>query len=144
MIMHRHKRNTQHIQNETKWLPFCRWHFQMHFPEWTHIYFKYNFIKICYLWTALARIMTWCRTGDNAWLEPMLIWFTMFSGAFMPVCTINIRCKFTNAVQDVHIYQINSMNCEVTWYCSTSIIPLGTSTSISPGKYFVLWVLYIA
>ena len=25
---------SQHIEADTKWLLFCRWHFQMHFPEW--------------------------------------------------------------------------------------------------------------
>ena len=24
----------KHIEAETKWTPFCRWHFQMHFLEW--------------------------------------------------------------------------------------------------------------
>ena len=36
-----------HIEAETKWLPFSRWHFQMHFLELQSLYFDGNFIEIC-------------------------------------------------------------------------------------------------
>ena len=31
----------------TKWLPFHRWHFQMHFHQWKVLYSDSNFTKIC-------------------------------------------------------------------------------------------------
>ena len=38
-----------HIEAWTEWLPYCRWHFKMHFLEWKimYMYFKYNFIERC-------------------------------------------------------------------------------------------------
>ena len=37
-----------HIKAETKWPPFSRWHFQMHFLEWKLFYFEKIFIEICF------------------------------------------------------------------------------------------------
>ena len=36
-----------HIEAETKWPPFRRRHFQMHFPEWKYLNFDSNFTEIC-------------------------------------------------------------------------------------------------
>ena len=32
----------------TKWPPFPRWHFQMHFYEWKVLCFDSNFIEVCF------------------------------------------------------------------------------------------------
>ena len=39
----------KHIEPETKWLPFRRWHFQVHLLEWKLLNFKWNFTEICCL-----------------------------------------------------------------------------------------------
>ena len=36
-----------HIEAETKWLPFTRLQFQMHFLEWKCINFDYDFTEVC-------------------------------------------------------------------------------------------------
>ena len=36
-----------HIATETKWLLFCRWHFQSRFLSWKLLHFDLNFTKIC-------------------------------------------------------------------------------------------------
>ena len=36
-----------HIESETKWSPFCRRHFQVHFVEWKLLNFNHNFPEIC-------------------------------------------------------------------------------------------------
>ena len=36
-----------HIEAETKWPPFCRRHFQMHFLEWKCLNIDYNFTEVC-------------------------------------------------------------------------------------------------
>ena len=35
------------LKVETKWLPFCRWHFQIHFLAWKLLDFDSNFTEIC-------------------------------------------------------------------------------------------------
>ena len=37
----------KHIEAETKWLPFARWHFQMPFRKWKCINFNKDFSEIC-------------------------------------------------------------------------------------------------
>ena len=38
-----------HIEAQTKWPPFPRQHFQMHFLEWKCMNFHYDFIEVCSL-----------------------------------------------------------------------------------------------
>ena len=37
----------KHIEAETKWTPFRRRHFQMHFLEWKYVNFYYDFTEVC-------------------------------------------------------------------------------------------------
>ena len=37
----------QHIEAETKWTPFRRRHFEVHFIEWKCLNSDWNFIEIC-------------------------------------------------------------------------------------------------
>ena len=37
----------KHIEAETKWTPFRRRHFQMHFLEWKYVNFDYDFTEVC-------------------------------------------------------------------------------------------------
>ena len=39
----------EHIEDETEWPPFSRWHFLGHVRQWKHFNFKYNFTEICSL-----------------------------------------------------------------------------------------------
>ena len=64
----------------TKWTPFRRQHFQMHFLEWKFLNFDSNFTEVpkCPIdnkW-ALVQIMSRCQTGDKPLSEPMLTQFT--------------------------------------------------------------------
>ena len=36
----------------TKWSPFRRWCFQVHFREWKGLYFDYNFTEVCSMMTS--------------------------------------------------------------------------------------------
>ena len=36
-----------HIEAETIWPPFCRWHIQMQIVEWKYMNFDWNFTEIC-------------------------------------------------------------------------------------------------
>ena len=64
----------------TKWMPFCRWYFQMHFHEWKFCIL----IKISPKFVpkhpidnnpALVQIMAWRWIGDKPLSVPMLSWF---------------------------------------------------------------------
>ena len=37
----------KHIKAGTKWLPFCRQHFQMNFLQWKSLHFDSNFSEMC-------------------------------------------------------------------------------------------------
>ena len=39
--------NGQHIEAETRWPPFSRQHFQMHFLQWKYMNFNQNFTEVC-------------------------------------------------------------------------------------------------
>ena len=41
----------QHIEAETRWLPFSRWHFQMPFLEWKCINFDWDFTVVRSQWS---------------------------------------------------------------------------------------------
>ena len=65
----------------TKWLPFRRQHFQMHFHEWKLLYFDSNFTEVVpkdpiINKSALVQVMAWRRSGDKPLLESMLTQFT--------------------------------------------------------------------
>ena len=38
----------KHIEAETKWTPFRRRHFQVHFREWKYLNSDYNFNEVCF------------------------------------------------------------------------------------------------
>ena len=37
----------KHIETKTKWPPFSRWHFRMHFLEWRCKNFDWDFTEVC-------------------------------------------------------------------------------------------------
>ena len=43
----RMQRGNQCIRAKTKWPPFCRRHFQIHFPVWKYLNFDPNFTQLC-------------------------------------------------------------------------------------------------
>ena len=74
----------------TRWPPFCRKNFQMHFWLWKWLNFEYNFSEVCsqasnwqvsigsgngmvqnrwlttYItWSALVQVMAWCRANES-------------------------------------------------------------------------------
>ena len=57
-----------HLGAWTRWLSFCRWHFQMHFLDGKFLYFDLNFIGLC---SQRVQVMAWCRRGhyldQNQW-----------------------------------------------------------------------------
>ena len=70
-----------YIDAETKWTPFCRRHFQMHFLEWKYMNFRIS-IKTSLKFVpkdpinntlALVQIMAWCRPGDKPLSEAMMV-----------------------------------------------------------------------
>ena len=58
-----------HIEAETKWPTFSRWHFQMHFLVWKCINLEVRINNI----PALVQIMAWRRIGDKPLSEPMMV-----------------------------------------------------------------------
>ena len=66
-----------HIEAETKWPPFRRWHFHMHFLECKGM--NFNSISLKFVprgqinnTPALVQIMAWLQPGDNPLPEPMM------------------------------------------------------------------------
>ena len=64
----------------TKWPPFCRRYFQMHFREWKVFYFDKSSLKVFCKGpignnAALVKIMAWHRIGDKPLSEPILTLF---------------------------------------------------------------------
>ena len=41
------RNQTSHIEAETKWVPFSRWHFQLHFRELKCVNFDEDFTEVC-------------------------------------------------------------------------------------------------
>ena len=68
----------QHIEAETRWTPFHRRHFEMHFLDWKiliPIKISLKFVPkgpINYI-PALVQIMDWRRPGDKPLSEPMMV-----------------------------------------------------------------------
>ena len=54
----------QHTEAKRKWLPFRRWHFQVHFLEWKVLNFRWNFSEICSLGSII----------DNMNRQQAIIW----------------------------------------------------------------------
>ena len=70
-----------HIESETKWMPFRRWHFQVHFLEnvWVPVKISLKFVPKGAINNipALVQIMTWRRSGDKPLSEAMMGGFLM-------------------------------------------------------------------
>ena len=69
----------QLISSWTKWPPFCRCHFQIHFYEWKVLYFDILIFvpkEPIDNDTELVKVMVWRRTGDKPLPEPMLTQLT--------------------------------------------------------------------
>ena len=67
-----------HIEAETKWPPFCRRHFQVHFLNdnvwiWIKVSLKSVPKSPVNNIPALVWIMAWCRPGDKALSEPFMV-----------------------------------------------------------------------
>ena len=90
----------KHIEAETIWPPFYRWHFQIHFCEWKiwiliEISLKFVPKGTIDNMQALVQVMAWHRTGDKPLLEPMVTQFNdtymrhllSVSSFFIEVCT---------------------------------------------------------
>ena len=77
--------NTLRNEAETKWQPFRRWPFQMHFLNghvWIWIQSSLKFVPMGPINNipAMVQIMAWRPIGDNPLSEPML---TRFTDAYM-------------------------------------------------------------
>ena len=64
-----------HIEAETKWPQFSRWHFQMHFLEWKCINFDRCFTEVCSQGSNIPAMvqMAWRRPGDKPLSGPMMV-----------------------------------------------------------------------
>ena len=65
-----------HIEAETKWLPFSRWHFHVHFLQWKCMNFDKDFTYVCSEGSnnipALVQIALH-QSGDKPLSEPMMV-----------------------------------------------------------------------
>ena len=64
----------QRIEAETKWPPFSRWHFQMHFHQWkflNSLLISLKFVPMNI--PALVQIMACCLVGTKPLSEPMMV-----------------------------------------------------------------------
>ena len=80
-----------HIEAETRWTSFFRWHFQMHLLEWKYIPIKiWLFVPSVPIdsITPLVQIMAWCRPGYKPLSEPMM--------ASLPTHICGTRSQFEN------------------------------------------------
>ena len=66
------------IETETKWPPFSRRYFQMHFLEWKCMNFEWDFTELfpkgqITKIRALVQMMAWRRIGDEPLSEPVIV-----------------------------------------------------------------------
>ena len=62
-----------HIGIRTKWLPFCRWHFQKHFLVGKYVYLVSIWIEFCSSGSncpALVVVMAWCCQTTGHYMNP--------------------------------------------------------------------------
>ena len=83
----------------TKWPPFRRRNFQMHFHEWNVLCFDLNFNDVCSKGpidnnSTLVQVMAWHRTGDKPFPEPNQCW----SSSLTHICGTR--------VDDLVLYQL--------------------------------------
>ena len=86
-----------HIEAKTKWLPFCKQHFQLHFLEWKSPYLDKNFTEIVASGlienkSALVQLMAWGLCGTKPLPELM-----------MTQCTDAYICDCLNVIIHVHM-----------------------------------------
>ena len=55
----------QHIKAWKKWRTHCRWHFQMHFPEWKVLHSYSNFTHVCSLGSTDNKSMLIQKVADS-------------------------------------------------------------------------------
>ena len=117
MHMYHQAAVNQHIEAETKWPPFCRWHFQMHFLEWKCM--KFN--KISHKFVSkgpitniptLVQIMAWRQPGNKPLSEPMLVSLLMHTYVAWPQC-VNIKHSEENlAITTIVVFFFFFLLCE--------------------------------
>ena len=93
-----------HIEAKTKWPPFSRRHFQIHFLEWKCMNVDWKFTEISPINNipALVQIMAWRWPGDKPLSEPMLVSLlrhtcVILSPKFSKFLLVNLwKCIFRN------------------------------------------------
>ena len=90
------RQSLKHIEAETKWPPFSRWHFQMHFFRMKNMWIS---IKILLEFVpkgpinnipACVQIMAWCRSSDKPLSEPIMVSLLMHICVTWPQWVIGI------------------------------------------------------
>ena len=84
-----------HIEAETKWSPFCRQHFQMHFLKWKYMNSDQDFTEICSNIPAWVQIMAWHQPGNKPLSEPMMARLLMHKYVSLNLNELRIKFSWT-------------------------------------------------
>ena len=121
-------------QDKTKWPPFRRRNFQVHFLEWKLLNFEFNFTEICSLWSNRQYGSTDSdnRLVPNRWQA--IIW-THDALTYWRIYVT--RAQWVNTLTHIHI---SEMDC----YCFSIVTVyhlLVTNPSSKPKLRYCNWTL---
>ena len=143
----------KHIEAETKWPPYCRQHFQMHFLEWKYMNFNYNFTEIYSQGPfnnipALLQIMSWWWPGDKPLSESMMVSLPTHICIIQPQW-IKIKAWIINYIHSFVWDIYNSLAKlpltlthwgRVMHICVDKLTIIGSDSGLSPGRrQAIIW-----
>ena len=131
-----------------KWLPFHRWHFEMHFCEWKVLCFDAISLRFVPKLpidnkSALVQVMAWRRTSDKPLPEPMSSQFTdaykWHWGRW-----VNVWWKIKWIYWDIYTPHFNKVERGIYWYhlVRPSICP-SVRLSVCPSVDKIVSTLYL-
>ena len=143
----------KHTEDETRWLTFCRRHFQMHFLEWrisTDISLKFAPTGPIDNISALVKSWFWRRPSDMLLSETMMVSFQTHICVTLPQCVKRhpvLRCTVIYFdVQLLHMALCNKCRSGMPWLVINSNI-MPTLQPSSPHRiiyyHFTCWTVFL-
>ena len=108
-----------------KWMPICKWHFQMHFLEWKCLNSDWNFTEVCSHGPidnipALVQLMAWQHPFVKPLSEPMMVSLPTHICLTRPQWANKTVLRLTQPVFTICIYCILNHTCCVPQFCMGS------------------------
>ena len=109
----------EHIGAETKWLPFCRPHFQIYLFEWHLFLFDSNVIQICSYGSNLqyASIDSDNGLASNNWqtITYMYVWTKDGLVYWLIYASLPSICEDNRLSHIVHTNRLSISNDDLSW-----------------------------